>query len=911
MEEDDHTLLYRNIDAKVDPFSMHIEKHLMKLPDSLQFIKEYIYFDFLPKVDFWLDELEKIKTTTNYDENIAKIRPVAIRVPQNDITCLDLLGNHNIKHCKINRMLYGTSSGVVVVYDIEGDKCVVEKKISNANNRVDAIASATTKYFDTYLTRIAATCRSEQNVVIMSYNHSFSVMNIDTVISTADQPGLAGLINSLKFSKDGFYLSGIDYKGGVRIWKFHEIPVSSNKEITTTTESAKDGKKEKKDPSSKDLSKDAKDAKEKQDKEVGKDVLKDNKDLYMFISYIQCNNKENFTILPNEIGNPSEGAGTGAKDQKGKNTKDTKEKDKKPPKGKDPKQKGKDDKAQNDVPLDENMYNIKSEYDELNRDISLYQKFSDRHPVVHFIQKKFIFEDKYNTGYSSSTVTTGVYIAFLNSTCFKYISLYPYLTDNMKTIFKVSKVKTTNTLSIEESMSLNSQMAKKEKEFLNFIKKKLDTTTPQAKPEVSKEVVNAPPEKTTKEKEAKGKKEPVDTTSSTGSKSITINPSDITKNEIAFTTLFNISTMSGQRNINTINNLLAIGMTDGSIIVWDCELHTDKFLFQKNSRFEITYLVIDENYLLSGSMEGYIYIYDLINGTEIFSCAHNPYETTPIITSLAFFPFMVLAVDDSNIVNVYNMKEKGKAGKILLDDIDNQNIIYRIKYANKYQVDYNDEFAAMICEKEESSKEKKSLIDLIKFQDERKEYIRNKPNTTSTNFFNATQIALNPIIEKPPTPEVKEENAEEQNEPVPITKIELKQKYLLIFRIRDILFKCYPNLIYAYKKGLSLKKIMKTYSSDSFPTFERNSSIADNNDKLNNSKNSVKNDLLANLSQPNETLSKSNEDAVTKKVSTQQKDIFYNSFKSIRQRYQYKEQRANNIMMRNEKILKELNKKKK
>ena len=49
MEEDDHTLLYRNIDAKVDPFSMHIEKHLMKLPDSLQFIKEYIYFDFIPK----------------------------------------------------------------------------------------------------------------------------------------------------------------------------------------------------------------------------------------------------------------------------------------------------------------------------------------------------------------------------------------------------------------------------------------------------------------------------------------------------------------------------------------------------------------------------------------------------------------------------------------------------------------------------------------------------------------------------------------------------------------------------------------------------------------------------------------------------------------------------------------------
>ena len=76
---------------------------------------------------------------------------------------------------------------------------------------------------------------------------------------------------------------------------------------------------------------------------------------------------------------------------------------------------------------------------------------------------------------------------------------------------------------------------------------------------------------------------------------------------------------------------------------------------------------------------------------------------------------------------------------------------------------------------------------------------------------------------------------------------------------------------------------------------------------------SVKNELLANLSQPNETLSKTNEDfnSITKKVSTQQKDIFYNSFKNIRQRYQYKEQRANNIQMRNEKIIKELKKKKK
>lgn len=39
--------------------------------------------------------------------------------------------------------------------------------------------------------------------------------------------------------------------------------------------------------------------------------------------------------------------------------------------------------------------------------------------------------------------------------------------------------------------------------------------------------------------------------------------------------------MNGQKEINKYNNLLGIGMIDGSVLVWDCELHTDKFLLQK------------------------------------------------------------------------------------------------------------------------------------------------------------------------------------------------------------------------------------------------------------------------------------------------------------------------------------------
>ena len=44
----------------------------------------------------------------------------------------------------------------------------------------------------------------------------------------------------------------------------------------------------------------------------------------------------------------------------------------------------------------------------------------------------------------------------------------------MKSVFKVKKIKNNFTMSIEDSMNLNSQMIKKEKDFLQFIRQKLD-----------------------------------------------------------------------------------------------------------------------------------------------------------------------------------------------------------------------------------------------------------------------------------------------------------------------------------------------------------------------------------------------------------------------------------------------------
>jgi hypothetical protein len=78
--------------------------------------------------------------------------------------------------------------------------------------------------------------------------------------------------------------------------------------------------------------------------------------------------------------------------------------------------------------------------------------------------------------------------------------------------------------------------------------------------------------------------------------------------------------------------------------------------------------------------------------------------------------------------------------------------------------------------------------------------------------------------------------------------------------------------------------------------------------------NAVKLELLANLKGEN-TDNNNNvtvEEIVDKNKnnSTQQKNVFYNSFKNIRERYQYKKQRINNIQMRNEQILRDLKKKK-
>ena len=979
-QNDQETILFKNIDANVDKYSIELEKQIQKLPNPLRFIKKYVHFYFLPRLENILDELEAIRKTPNYDEKIVQIRPMATRtICPEIISCVDLLNNNNIHHPKISKMIFGTMKGNLGVYDIDTDKIVIEINLSK-QNRVEFIATSTIKYFDTYQTRIAASCRGETKIYILSYNHSFTGITTECILNTInpestnppdipEKINLVNLISGLKLSKDGYFLSVTDFAGGVRIFNFSDIgiqsqlgtmgnapgPINTNQGGSVSNEDDKISG----DGSSEDKNLNLKEKKSMVVISTVPQVSGDQALKFNFVGRFQCDKGENFTILPNEAQQVD--------DKNKKNVKDVKENKKK-----DVKKGGKgNEEPEGDVKNPEE-YNIKSEFDEEKGDNSMYQIFAENHPWVHFVQKKFIFEDNSNSEYSTSTITIGLYVAFSNSTCFKFISLNEYLTDKMKSIFKVKKVKNNFTMSIEDSMNLNSQMIKKEKDFLQFIRQKLD---PKKAGGLSLSENNNENEKSLSSQGVADKKAPVkdlkkvdpknpnakvEGISQGGKKLSNINnaASLLTKKEMNFTTCFNITIMNGQKAINKYNNLLGIGMIDGSVLIWDCELHTDKFLFQKNSRFEITSISIDENYLICGTIKGQIYIYDLMEGKELFTCAHDPYSVSSFTAFMSFFPFMNIGFNINNRICIYNSKESHKIGKLMLNSGIYDKEQYNICFYNKYLCDYNSKYIVFICEKksneEKSKEEPKNILDLINFSTQRIEILRNKPNEKITDFFNIKTNSLNTqLIKVEERPEVNnskisQENINEKNpkdkknkkddkkgkqgknaEPnppaeeeqviEPVTKLDLRENIVVIYRVLDVLFKCYPNLAYSQKKGMSLKKVMKKYNYEEYPTYsaaeEKKEGLMSIKYLTSDLKKKTSQDEGSNLMK-DLTGVKAEQDIKDVKPknkkqekivnSTQRKDIFYNSFKNIKERHQYKEERINKLQHQKKKIAKEL-----
>ena len=177
----------------------------------------------------------------------------------------------------------------------------------------------------------------------------------------------------------------------------------------------------------------------------------------------------------------------------------------------------------------------------------------------------------------------------------------------------------------------------------------------------------------------------------------------------------------------------------------------------------------------------------------------------------------------------------------------------------------------------------------------------------------------------------KEENPpqEEEQIPEPVTKLDLKENTIVIYRVLDVIFKCYPNLAYSHKKGISLRKVMKKYSYDEYPTFSASEVKKEgmmnikylSSDLKKRSSNDI--NLMKDLSGVNSNKEEKEEKGKKDKkkknenhYTTQRKDIFYNSFKNIKERHKYKEDRINLLNHQNKKIVNELkdkngNKKKK
>jgi len=645
-EHNAESLLFQNIDINHDIFSTKFEKDLKRLPSNLKFIRKYIYLEFMPKLEKIIGDLESIKQSANYDENISYVRPLTVKKLPN-ITCFDLFETNNIKNSVLNKMIYGTINGILGIYDLESSKILIERQInpiaSGGISRVDVIGTSSIKNFDSYITRIALQLRGDPNVQVMTFNHSYGILSNECVINLKDGlPNdsnilLSSLICEIKFSKDTFYISLTDYLGGVRIFKFNDLPYAGAIRRETRSDSKKEN------PTSMQFSFGSSKVQVSNNNNlIGTSKQSDNQSSSVkvqpvLVTYLKNKENENYTIIPS-LNKPKEEVITGQtdiKDQlKDKKVLQTQRNNKRNNtlsrkmdislgKKELTMQMTKDSGFYEPSNTTNPYYENKSAVDEkTSSDITPLQTYHSHHPFITFIQKKFITQDLSSGGYISSIITIGAYIGFYGNNNLKYISLYPYLTEGMKNISKFSMQKGAPVISQEDSISLASQLNKKEKEYINFLKMRLDAVNSELNQIGTTSAIISQDRNKEKVSNLRDK--------------IQINPSDIsykeiTKGEINFMMLFPITCLIGFNNFSKMINVICIGMKDGSILIWDTELHTDITLF-KDKRAEIVQMSLEENFLISGSLDGQIHVYNMIEKKLIFNCYNSPQRNYPIQT---------------------------------------------------------------------------------------------------------------------------------------------------------------------------------------------------------------------------------------------------------------------------------------
>jgi hypothetical protein len=496
-ENKPEAIIFRNVDIKLDIYNTFPEKNIKRLPSNLRFIKKYIYLEFLPKIDKLIEDLEKIKLTPNFDEKTIQIKPNQV-IKTIPISCSNLFDNHNIKTMKSNKIIYGTYSGNIIIYDLDINKLLNEKSLG-IKSRVEIIETSTIKFFDSLISRIAINFRGDQNIYIISYNHSYNTINLECIISLKDiyanstqDPNLIPLNTipcNIKLSKDTFMMTIVDYSGGIRVFKFNEIPQSPaiiqdsralikenpmnmgfmmGKKIESKFQEGNSGQLN--------LNTSANINNINTNSLIGGNVSSNNLQIIAtLIGYYKQKETQNYTIL--SIGKNMQ---IDDKNKKDKKKKDKEEEDKEKEKEKNEKEKEKNEKQNlkknekkeiiQQIPTnEEDYYKIKSYFNEDNFDCTPCIKFPKNKPEIIFLQKKLVVEEKNNGNFSNCNVTIGFYIAFIGTNQFKYISLYSYLTNNMKTVFKIQKNKNT-LITNDDTTSVNSSINRRKKNILNLLK---------------------------------------------------------------------------------------------------------------------------------------------------------------------------------------------------------------------------------------------------------------------------------------------------------------------------------------------------------------------------------------------------------------------------------------------------------
>ncbi len=273
--------------------------------------------------------------------------------------------------------------------------------------------------------------------------------------------------------------------------------------------------------------------------------------------------------------------------------------------------------------------------------------------------------------------------------------------------------------------------------------------------------------------------------------------------------------MTYTRSYNKKYNFLAFGLKNGSVLIWDCELHCDKLYIENGNSFQITHLTINENFLMSASVNGKVFINDLNDGCLVYEAYNNPYMNYPITSIIPLDYYINLVLDASNNICLYFCKDKHRICKI---NFTSSNTKYGIQQMYIPLIQASKDYLVSIGKSPISIK-KKNIIELISFQTN-----ENKP-------------VLSDFIDKDWTNWCIDENSKPyKNTNFDIDEMTLFPKDFnfinfkheigcseksLIFSIKtkEILSKCYPELRGAFKNKIPFKKLLDLYKLKEIPSY--------------------------------------------------------------------------------------------